>query len=496
MCFNRWMIALMLMLVSAGWAAEETATEPVINTVLDLETAQRRALEDNPTLRASQARVLQAQERVKQARSLYFPMLTASYSATHTDLPERSLDDARNGIYSQAVSGIVQGTLGGVLQTGTLNVNSLVGNTALSLWGASQAANAIDDSINQYNGSITASYILFDGFNRRFTHAIARHGKKETEAGQHEAQRLILSAVAQSYYGVQLASENVKIANADHAFNMRLLKDALARQKQGAGSLSDVLNFEVRQRGAEAVLIIAEQNYDSSRIALATLMGIPEGQLPDTVVVAPLQDETPEAMADQVDDEWIARALAQRPDVALRKHGLERAQASVGQRKSAYYPSVNAFASQDYQRSNDSTLTDKDAATTVGVNVGYTLFAGGRNRAAVHEAKHYRTESEWLLEDAELTAQADVRNALLQLSASQKQLLLQRTTADYVEQNRTLVEKEYNAGQTDLTRLNQAQRDLVEAQSRLASARVALQAAWHDLRTASADTLHLVEEQD
>jgi outer membrane protein TolC len=52
-----------------------------------------------------------------------------------------------------------------------------------------------------------------------------------------------------------------------------------------------------------------------------------------------------------------------------------------------------------------------------------------------------------------------------------------------------LVEKEYDAGQASLTRLNEAQRDLTAAQSRLALARVTLRRAWHALRTATAESL-------
>ena len=51
------------------------------------------------------------------------------------------------------------------------------------------------------------------------------------------------------------------------------------------------------------------------------------------------------------------------------------------------------------------------------------------------------------------------------------------------------LEKEYRAGQGSLVRLNEAQRDLTSQQGRLALARVALRLAWHNLRTATAETL-------
>jgi len=58
-----------------------------------------------------------------------------------------------------------------------------------------------------------------------------------------------------------------------------------------------------------------------------------------------------------------------------------------------------------------------------------------------------------------------------------------------VEKNRDLVENEYMAGQVSLVRLNEAQRDLIQQQGRLALARVALRQAWHDLRVATGEIL-------
>jgi outer membrane protein TolC len=71
------------------------------------------------------------------------------------------------------------------------------------------------------------------------------------------------------------------------------------------------------------------------------------------------------------------------------------------------------------------------------------------------------------------------------VGSAQQQLLLQRRNAKLVQRNRDLVEKEYKAGVGSLVRLNEAQRDLIRAQVRLASARAALRGAWYDLETAT-----------
>jgi outer membrane protein len=68
-------------------------------------------------------------------------------------------------------------------------------------------------------------------------------------------------------------------------------------------------------------------------------------------------------------------------------------------------------------------------------------------------------------------------------------LILQRSNAELVKQNRDLVEKEYAAGQTSLVRLNEAQRDLINAQSQMAVALVSLKQAWQDLKAATGEIL-------
>ncbi|MCC6152164.1 MAG: TolC family protein, partial [Candidatus Hydrogenedentes bacterium] len=72
---------------------------------------------------------------------------------------------------------------------------------------------------------------------------------------------------------------------------------------------------------------------------------------------------------------------------------------------------------------------------------------------------------------------------------AQELIVLERANAVYVKDNRDLVEKGYQGGVEPLVRLNEAQRDLVQAQANLAFARVQLQASWHRVRTNTGETV-------
>jgi outer membrane protein TolC len=475
---------------AADAIAEVPYFSALIPSELDLGDAQRIAIESNPDLKAAYARVQQAEERVKQARSLYFPTVGLTVDAFHTKLSENELDEARDAVVEQSFLGLRSQFLGTLFGGAAPTFPSVALQAAQSGVSAVMARSAIDESIDSYQASVFASWTIFDGFNRKFTNAIARFGALESEAAFAEAQRLLLDAVAFAYHQVQLARENVEIARADEAFNERQLKEAEARYRIGTGSLSDQLNFEVRVRAARGAVLTAERDFATARIGLAALMGIPEATLPDTVVIAELYSERPEELVVPETEPMVAYAMEFRPDLNQSRYAEQRADAAVGQARAPFFPQVRAIASRDAARTNSGRFDiDGDFSTTVGISVDYEIFAGGRNRAALREAKYAAEEAEYRTDSLGIDVVSDVRTAIQNLATAQQQLILQRATAEFVSRNRELVEKEYDAGQGSLVRLNEAQRDLIEAQSRLALARVALRQAWHDLRTATGETL-------
>jgi len=109
--------------------------------------------------------------------------------------------------------------------------------------------------------------------------------------------------------------------------------------------------------------------------------------------------------------------------------------------------------------------------------------------ARVGEARARHDEAKKTLANLTNNVVSEVRTAITQVEAAQQELFLQRSNAALVQQNRDLVDKEYAAGQGSLVRLNEAQRDLVTAQSRLALALVSLRLAWQNLLATTGEIL-------
>ncbi len=422
-------------------------------TVLDLETASRIALADNPSLAAAEARIIQAGERVTQARSTWLPRLDASTSASRVRLSDNAHDAslATARIFDPDAS--------------------------------------ITDPRDYYTAGLTATWVVFDGFKREFTNLSARVGERQSREALLEARRLLLSAVAFSYHSVQLAREEIDIAEADEAFNLRLHKEAKARGKVGTGSLSDELNFKVRVNEARTELLRKKLAYETAMIGLAALLGAPDSVFPAGLTLSHLLEEPPETLALPEIEPLIAHAIENRPDILEAESALEQTRAVVGMAKSGYYPDINLSGTLDADRENSARFGGDDFGATVAVTLSYNLFSGGYDRAKVNEAKGKMREASENLADRKLTVASEVRKAVSSLASAQEQLLLQRSNAALVRQTRDLVEKEYAAGQASLVRLNEARRDLNNALGRLALSRAGLRQAWRNLDAATAKNL-------
>ncbi len=453
---NGLLFTILIFLLSPGWVlAQGTDIEALEE--LDLRTAAKIALENNPSLAAAAARVAQARERVSQARARYWPTLDAEGAGGRVEFSRNDYEEA------------------------------------LAQARFFDPAAAVKDPREQYRAGLTANWVLFDGFERKFANLSARYGEQRSKAAQSDARRLLLAAVASSFFQGQLSREDIAIAKADEDFNTRQLEEAKARRQLGTGSLSDELNFQVRVNSARTSRIQAEFEYQTNRIVLAALLGLPGAVFPNRLDLPPLTAETAVEMVPPDPEPLAAYARSNRPDLVEADLALKQSEAEVKRAKARYYPTVNLTGIVEGDREEDLSFEADDFGNSVSLNLRYNLFSGGADRARVREARARRRETELDLEDRMLEAGSEVRTAAARVASAQRQVALQRDNAELVRRTRDLVEKEYSAGQASLVRLNEAQRDLTAALGRLALARAALRQAWFNLETNTGRVLEVLK---
>ena len=428
----------------SGWADEPPAWRPDGPGILDLATARQIALADNPGLAAARERIAQAQARIKAAKSSWWPSLDLNAGGSRTRL-------STNG-YDQAV-----------------DLAMLSGTTA-------------DRTQESYRAGLNATWVLFDGFRRKFSDEMARLDEKAGISSLENSRRLLVQAVTAAYFNAQLATSRVTIAQADTDFYQDQLSEAEARHRVGSGRLSDVLNIRVRINAARAALLTARREREAALYGLAALMGIDNARLPEHPELEPM-DEDPKIGGECKVEELIALALGNRPDIREAEIRLRQLDAGLHQAKAPFYPAVVLGGGISAGPSDESSLDSDDISSTVSLNLTWNLFRGGGDRARQAELLAQKREATYRLQDLRNTIAAEVRQAVAMVSATAEQVELQRRTVELVGKNRDLTEQEYRAGQTTLTRLNEAQRDLITTRGRLAQALVGFRQAQLNLET-------------
>lgn len=403
-----------------------------------LEQAFEKALAGNPTLQAMAQRINQAQERVVQAKAAYLPQVALGGSLTRHQMSDND----------QALTPIPQ-----------------------SSW-------------EIYEGSMSAKWVLFDGFSTQYRHQAALLGQDLAEAGRADLMRKLLYSVATGFHSAQLALANQAIAESNKTFYARQLEDARIKKEAGKGSLTDVLNFNTRMNQAQVEMEKYAAQYDVARAGLAALLGADaqNQELPEPVFPA---QETPGEMELPDAAVMTAHALDHRPDVNQLKLAISQAQAQIGAAKARFFPEISLNGSVGADKTNNARFESDDLENRVGLQVSYPLFSGGRDGAALKEAHYAEAEALLDLKNLENMVVSEIQQDCFTIASVQKQLRLYRENAALAEQNRDMVAIEYQYGKTSLVSLNEVQNTLTETQQKIALALVSLRQAWVDLRSSA-----------
>ncbi|MCI5166737.1 MAG: TolC family protein [Candidatus Electrothrix sp. GM3_4] len=339
--------------------------------------------------------------------------------------------------------------------------------------------------------TLQASWLLFDGYARKFRQAQARYGVRSSAASRENTRRILASAVADAFFNAQQALAAIEIAAANKEFYEKQLQDAESRLEVGSGSLSDVLNIKVQRNSAKNSLLTSGRDHEVARYTLAALLGLSDSVLPEKVKLAELDKEFDVSVdkARTDGDKLIAEALQARPDLTALDMQVKGAESRIEQAKAGDWPTVQVAGQVNGNSQDGLVPTGEDFAASLGLSASWNLYSGGAVDAAVLEARQAKREAKYAYAELRNSITAEVQQDVARLTAAREQVRLQRETVELVEENRKLAKSEYEAGSASLVRLNEAQRDLTATYGGLVQALVSYHQARHQLLAAVARNL-------
>ena len=336
---------------------------------------------------------------------------------------------------------------------------------------------------------VNANWVLFSGLSRYFAAKIAKLGQDYKVAMEEDACRTLLRGVAYAYNEIMLAKENIRIADKDMSFQQDCLRETELKYEVGTVPLSEVLNFKIRVNNAISSKIAAERTYEIATYALAVLMGYPEGKFPEWVQFAEIKTDL-EAIVPKV-EVYLDAALANRPDLRGMREKMKIAEYTKYKSYSAYSPVISAYFNYNYKHQdgrgslNNPHTRSYGPSFEYGASASWTIFNGFIRYNQMREAQANMAIAEFALASAWLGVVQEVRTAHINYVQSVRQAKIYEGTLKYSTEQRDLVAKEYEAGTIGITRLNEVQKDLVDAEATLASAYINTKNAMVQLEAAA-----------
>lgn len=271
----------------------------------------------------------------------------------------------------------------------------------------------------------------------------------------------LLSSVANSYLSALTLQEQLRIArlNLDNARNV--LRLVQARHNSGSATRLELAQQRSLVAAQERQLPLLEQQWQDSRVTLATLLGQPVQQL------GPSQASINALRWPRIGSGVPSELLARRPDIAAAEARLAAASANVQVARAAMLPKLTLGADLG---SGARTLVDVFSSPyyTLTAGLAAPIFNNGRLRASHQLAQAEQAE---LLEDYRasiVAAFADVEKALNATHGVERQRQWQDQE---VEQSRIafdLAQQRYAAGAETLLTVLESQRTLYQAQDQQA----------------------------
>lgn len=320
--------------------------------------------------------------------------------------------------------------------------------------------------------TIQATWLLFDGFARELETIIAKQEYNKSRAAEKNVIRLLERAVAYAYYDMYLAGEEMVIYEEDLAFQQSALSQAEIRFRNGHVSKASVLNFKILAARAKSRISNARFRRQTAFHALCALMGCDRQELTEYVPLEKISADILPFIHDDIF--YLELALSNRPDLLMEKIALNVAFRRKQQTLANFLPQFRFFSEFGFNTYNAryggyqvSRAHSRQGAFAYGIEGTWNIFRGFdsfnelRSRAALEKAAF------WGLNKKFLDIVADVRDAASNCRNSQYQIQLFQDMAQWVREQRDLVYSEYLNGRETVTRLNEAQDTLIEAQSKL-----------------------------
>lgn len=308
-----------------------------------------------------------------------------------------------------------------------------------------------------YGMDVSASLPLFDGFARNHTLRAARAREDAADANYTTSRFAAALAVTNAFFDALANKELLTISNAAVARAEEQLKVATAKLRSGSGQRTDSLTALVSLSTARQDRLNAQANLANAEATLGRLVG-------SETRVAAVPDSAYYRTPASLDTTALrGEALQQAPALVASTANVTAAKAQLSQQKSAYWPTLNVSASNNYNagKTNDYKL---EARRQLLIGFSITPWTNYTRETQIENQSIALDNAEASLADQRRQVSAQLTQNFASLANAQEAIEVAKVSVQASEENLRVAEQRYKLGVMTIVELMQIQESLTRAQ--------------------------------
>ena len=288
----------------------------------------------------------------------------------------------------------------------------------------------------------------------------------QADAQYRATQQAVMLQVAQRYFAVLSAEDNLRFVRAEKAAIARQLEQARKGFEAGLGTITDVQEAKARYDLAVAQEIAAQNAVANSREALGELTGRYHETLTGLGKGMPLVTPQPADVK-----RWTAAALQHNLRIIAARYAVKVAREQVDLQRSGHYPTLDLVGSRSKLVSGERLFGGNTTSTSIGVQLKVPLFQGGLVSARTRAAAYRYNEAQDQLEEARRAMLRQTRDAYLGVMSGISRVQALKQALASSESSLKATEAGYRAGTRTIVDVLNAERELYRARRDYADAR-------------------------
>lgn len=345
---------------------------------------------------------------------------------------------------------------------------------------------------NQFNASVNLQWTIFDGLGMFISYKML---EELEEAGNLNLRATITSKIAEisrGYYLIVLEKEKITVLENTVDLSEKRHEIAKAAYEVGRGSKLEYLAAQVDLNADRAALIAQEEAFQNAKIELNRIMGVRvdyDFEVSDAIT-----------FSEDLDIAVLEESMLEHnPDLLAIQQNQVVTELQISSIRAERYPRISVNAGYRYRNSETQlgfATTDIRDGYYYGLRGTLPILNGLDISRRTQNARIDLETAEVIYNQVQSDLLANLNNRYLAYKNGLKLFQLESENLAIAKENESIAYERYRLGNTNFIELREAQKNAVEAESRLLDAAYNIKVAEIDLNRLSGLTLESVSDTE